>query len=146
MINIESIIADLRRSKLRITKLRKATLKIFSKVQKPISVAELRIFLSKLDIKVHKTSIYRELVVLKKEGIVREIQFDENKKRYELESHNQHSHIICIKCNKVECDKVENSALEKDLNQYKQKIMKQKKIKVTNYSLDFFGLCAKCNS
>ena len=141
MTTIEDIIEDLRSKKCRITKLRRALLEILSKDKMPVSVTELRIALLEAGIKVHKTSVYRELVVLKEQEIIREIQLGENKKRYELESLDHHHHIICI-----DCDKVEDIVLEKDLDIHEQKIMRQKKFKIISHSLEFFGLCAKCNN
>lgn len=141
MHSLQHLIENLRDKKLRITKLLKSTLEILIDTNIPISVSDLRSSLSGLNLKIHKTSVYRELSVLKKQGVIQEVQFGENKKRYEITQTDHHHHIVCIDCNKIE-----DVALEKDLDNHEQKIMRQKNFKVLNHSLEFFGLCASCNN
>lgn len=134
------IIKTLRDAKIRITKLREAMINILSTNKKPISVSELISILHDHNIESHKTSIYREIIFLKKQNIIQEIQLGENRKRYELNSKKHHHHIICTGCKKIE-----DVVLEKDLYKQEQKIMIQKKFKITSHSLEFFGICAGCN-
>ena len=140
MQNVELLIKDLSSKKLRITKLRKFLLQILLKNKEPLSVEDLISSLSKHKINVHKTSVYRQLDVLKKVEIIREIQFGENKKRYEIFSDNHHHHLVCN-----DCGKIEDIESDKDLGILERKIVKEKKFKVTSHLLEFFGLCAKCN-
>jgi len=140
MQNVELLIKDLSSKKLRITKLRKFLLQILLKNKEPLSVEDLISSLSKHKINVHKTSVYRQLDVLKKVEIIREIQFGENKKRYEIFSDNHHHHLVCN-----DCGKIEDIESDKDLDILESKIIKEKKFKVTSHLLEFFGLCAKCN-
>jgi len=140
MQNVELLIKDLSSKKLRITKLRKFLLQILLKNKEPLSVEDLISSLSKYEINVHKTSVYRQLDVLKKVEIIREIQFGENKKRYEIFSDNHHHHLVCN-----DCGKIEDIESDKDLGILERKIVKEKKFKVTSHLLEFFGLCAKCN-
>jgi len=140
MQNVELLIKDLSSKKLRITKLRKFLLQILLKNKEPLSVEDLISSLSKHKINVHKTSVYRQLDVLKEVEIIREIQFGENKKRYEIFSDNHHHHLVCN-----DCGKIEDIESDKDLGILESKIIKEKKFKVTSHLLEFFGLCAKCN-
>ena len=139
--NLQHIIKTLRSKQLRITKLRRSILQILIDNNIPITVSDLRSSLSELNLQSHKTSVYRELAVLKKQGVIQEVQFDENKKRYEITQTDHHHHIVCI-----DCKKIDDVVLEKDLDNHEQKIMSQKNFKVLNHSLEFFGLCASCNN
>lgn len=137
----QHIIEGLRSKNLRITKLRRAIIEILTENNIPMAVSELRSLLSKFNLKIHKTSVYRELSVLKEQGFIQEIQFGEDKKRYEILQAKHHHHIICTSCKKIE-----DVVLEEDSDSQYQKIMVQKNFKVLNHSLEFFGLCGSCNN
>jgi len=139
MQNIESLIKNLGSKKLRITKLRKSLLQILLKSKEPLSVEDLIFSLSKYKINVHKTSIYRQLDVLKKVEIVREIQFGEKKKRYEIFPDNHHHHLVCN-----DCGQIEDVELKKDLDTEEKIITQNKNFKIINHSLEFYGICGKC--
>ena len=52
---------------------------------------------------VNKTTICRELDFLMGKGLIKEIEFGEGKKRYEIDSgSDHHHHLICLNCKKVE--------------------------------------------
>jgi len=132
---------ELKNKNLRKTKLRVFLLKTLLDGAKPLAIENLLNVLSKAKIEVHKTSVYRQLSVLKNEKIIREVQFGENKKRYEIYPDNHHHHLVC-----VDCGHVEDVNAEKDLTSLEKKIFQDKKFKVVNHSLEFFGLCANCSS
>ena len=106
----------------------------------PLSVEDLLSFVSKNRFQSHKTSIYRQLSLLEKEKVIREVQFGESKKRYEIYPDTHHHHFICTACGYIE--DVESV---KDVDALERKISKEKKVKITNHSLEFFGLCGKCS-
>ena len=123
---------------LRHSDVRDFILELISKDSKPLSVFEI-INRMKKNISANKTTIYREINLLKKEGIILEIQLNEKNKRYELSSKKHHHHIVCTNCNKIE-----DVVLDKDLETQEKKIEKNKKFKIINHSLEFFGFCEKC--
>lgn len=106
----------------------------------PLSAKDFLAAASKNKICAHKTSVYRQLAVMKKEAIVKEIQFGENKRRYEIYPKSHHHHFIC-----VDCGHVENVNAKNDLVNLERKMTQEKKVKVVNHSLEFFGFCAHCN-
>ena len=108
---------------------------------KPLSAEDLMEIAAKNRLKVNKTSVYRQLLTLKNGQIIRGVQLGENKKRYEIFPKNHHHHIVC-----TDCGYVEDVEAEQDLSGLERKIVQEKKFKVENHSLEFFGLCAKCNS
>ena len=87
----------------------------------------------------NKTTIYRELDFLLEQGIITEVDFGESKKRYEFNTQQHHHHVICVRCKKIE-----EVDLSQDLSQYEDKISKEKNFKIIHHSLEFFGLCPKC--
>lgn len=102
--------------------------------KKPIS-AELIISRTKLD----KATVYRVLKFLEKKSIIRLIDLRQGKRLYEIQSDRHHHHIICTKCAKIE-------AIDLCLFQnISKKVLKTSGFaKITDHSMEFFGLCQKC--
>ena len=90
-------------------------------------------------VKADKTTVYREIEFLLSLGILRELQFDERGKRYEVVSGEHTHHLICTNCNNVEA-----AVLDHDLDDVERRIRAQKKFRVQHHSLDFYGLCKAC--
>ena len=125
----------------RLSAARNFMLELMEKNDNPLSVFEFQKMLKKNNLSVNKTTIYREINLLKKEGIILEIQLKENNKRYELSSKKHHHHIVCIKCKKI-TDFINNDS-EKIIN----KVLKSAPdfAKITSHSFELFGLCKSCN-
>jgi Fe2+ or Zn2+ uptake regulation protein len=140
MIMMDELVGSLKSKGLRKTKLRILLLEILLKSAEPLSAENLIEATIKKGVKTNKTSVYRQLLILKREKIIREVRLGENRKRYEIFPENHHHHLVC-----VDCGHIEDVDAEKDLCYLEKKIAQEKKFKVENHSLEFFGLCAKCN-
>lgn len=139
MQNLEHILVQLKTDGHRFTQIRKAVLGLLVKSSEPLSSPNLQSLLLKKKISVNKTTVYRELAFLKTQNVVRELQFRDSAKRYEITPENHHHHIICINC-----EKIEDVELKKDLDKAEKVISRNMNFKIINHSLEFFGLCAKC--
>jgi len=82
-------------------------------------------------------TIYRNLSVLKKMGLIGELNIGKTCTRYEV-NQEKHQHFICTKCDKiynikpqvkVEADSVQITDIS---------------VKVKDYRLEFFGICPNC--
>lgn len=133
------IIESLRQKKFKITKVRSGIVVLFTSAKAPLSANELIKHFHQNNNKVNKTTIYRELFFLLNENIIKEIEFGDGQKRYELEDHEHHHHLVCLKCRKVE-----DVELITDLALEENRILKQTGFKVVNHSLEFFGYCKNC--
>jgi Fe2+ or Zn2+ uptake regulation protein len=136
--NIQNILSDLKEKGLKNTRVRKSIIEILINSSTPLSVSEILEKLLKDHLNPNKTTIYREIEFLKKFQVLQEIDFGDGKKRYEI-SEDHHHHIICINCQTVS-----DIAMEKDLNNQEKQILKQLGFKPIGHSLEFFGLCSKC--
>lgn len=124
----------------RITRIRKAMIEVFLKNDLPFSAMDMMSALRAMKVPFNKTTVYREIAFLKENGIIKDLQFiNERTKRYELVSGDHHHHLICLKCKKVE-----DIVLEKDLEEQEKKIYESKGFKVLNHSLEFMGICQIC--
>lgn len=124
----------------RLTAVRRLIIDFLQQSQKPATALELQGVITKKLRPVNKTTIYRELELLLNNNIVVEINFGDNKKRYEIAGLPHHHHLVCSNC-----DKVEDVFIDRDLHQLEQKITKEKSFTVHSHSLEFFGLCQDCN-
>lgn len=130
------ILAELKKRGLRQSRIRKLLVDIFSNASQPISAVNI---LEEYKVPANKTTIYRELYRLVDQKILREIDFGDGVKRYELSRGTHHHHIICINCRKT--DDVE---LEIDVEAEQDRIEKMTGFKIKDHSLEFFGLCKNC--
>ena len=132
---------ELRNRGFRITKVRLAVEECFRSSRSPLSVAEVSAGLETQNLRVNKTTLYREIVFLLQQNVVREIDLLDGRKRYELVgSGDHHHHFVCTACQRILCVPIPPSfeALEK-------KLAKSVGFKVTKHVLEFFGLCRACH-
>lgn len=88
----------------------------------------------------NKTTIYRELFFLLENNFIKEVEFGDGKKRYEITLNKpHHHHVVCLNCKEIV-----NIPLEKELDEEENKIEKITNFKLTSHMLEFFGLCPNC--
>ena len=140
MKNLNNPLSQLKSKGYRFSIIRNFIIELIKKSGKPLSVSDVQKFIKKKKLSANKTTVYRELELLKKEGIISEMQLRDNKRWYEFTGIKHHHHIICLKCEKVEdftgCDskKLINKAL-KQAPDFAE---------IINHNFDFFGLCKSC--
>ena len=140
MDNLKNTLSQLKNKGYRFSAVRNYILTSLDNNKRPLSVFDLQKLLKAEKLIVNKTTVYRELNSLKKEGIILEIQLKGNKRWYELSARDHHHQIIC-----TECDRVEDFA-GCDSDNLINKALKQAPdfAKITNHTVDFFGLCKSC--
>lgn len=124
----------MKKRKKRVTPGRKNIISLFCSTPYPIS-AEILTAKTKLN----KTSVYREIDFLLKEGFIKEVDFGDRIKRYELNDLGHHHHLVCLNCKNIQ-----DITLEENLEEEERRIEKLKKFHVAKHNLEFFGLCNKC--
>lgn len=123
---------------LRVTKGRVSILEFLEQVKEPVDVSSILKFLKSKKIKADPATVFRIMNVFTKKGIALQVQFQDGKARYELASKGDHHHLICEKCESIEdITGCTISVLEK-------KIEEKKKFLVKSHSLEFFGICSRC--
>jgi Fe2+ or Zn2+ uptake regulation protein len=139
MSEFKSIIDTIKLKGYRLTRAREGIIRVFLKSKSPLSAVDLNLKLDKADIRVNKTTIYREIDFLKTQKIIRELQFGDGKRRFELWPDNHHHHLVCLRCDTIKCIELKGC-----LEAEEKKILKENNFKTINHSLEFQGLCAKC--
>lgn len=129
---------ELRDVDLRVTPARLGVLSALENTNTPLDVTDLINYLEKQDIKVDRVTVFRIINILLDKGLVKPIQFNEGKLRYEHISKADHHHFICENCGEIEdISQCNVELIEKDLQ-------KKKGLLINHHSLEFFGLCQRC--
>lgn len=136
------IIRDLRKKGYRITPQREKILQLFYELPEGthLNAEELLAKLEEKNLKVSLATLYRTLKLLSSIGLIRELDFAEDHKHYELATGKtaNHHHIICVSCNST--IEVQNKTLQ-DIS---KKLAKEHNFKLIDIQLKLFGLCEKC--
>jgi Fe2+ or Zn2+ uptake regulation protein len=122
----------------RATKPRLALLAFLQKIPSPLPISEIASGLKSA--KVDQVTVYRMIEAFKAAGIVREVNLQGERPRYELtDIEHDHHHIVCTSCHKVE------DFVGCDTEQLEKKALQQSHFaKVTGHSFDLYGLCNSC--
>ncbi len=129
---------ELRDADLRATPARLAVMSFLEKTGQPVDVTSVIDYLNANGIKTDPATIFRMMNTLTQKGITTPIQFQEGKSRYELSSKEDHHHLICENCGKIE------DVSDTIVPTLEKKIKKKYGFKVVRHSLEFFGLCKLC--
>jgi Fur family transcriptional regulator, ferric uptake regulator len=117
---------------------RRAVLAYIAEAKSPLSVDQIQNAPSVRALKLDQATVYRIVNALSKKGILRSVNFQENKSRYELASHEHHHHVVCTNCGAV---KDVEDCIKSDAQ---KRIEKETGFKITSHALEFFGLCPTC--
>ena len=85
-------------------------------------------------------TVYRTLELFCDLGLIQQLDFDDERKRYELEGDDtHHHHLICLNCNKI----IEFN--DQILEEFEQDLQQEHNFKVTEHKMKFYGYCDKCS-
>jgi len=122
----------------RFTKVRRAVIEILFSASQPLSALDIIQNLKEIKILVNRTTVYRELLYLVENDIVKEIKFKDNLRYFEI-SQNHHHHLVCTNCHTIK-----EITLGDHLEKQEKHIWRKEKFKVIDHALEFYGLCKKC--
>jgi Fe2+ or Zn2+ uptake regulation protein len=134
-------LARLRVDRQRYTSGRRAIVEELSRTDRPLTIPEL------LDARrdLAQSSVYRNLSVLERAGVVRRLLTHDDFARYELAEDltEHHHHLICDQCGRVE-DFVVPATLEADLDQSLRRVASKHGFVHASHRVDLVGTCASC--
>jgi len=123
----------------RITKARAAIIDYLLCTSQPSTAATICDALSSQGLLLDRATVYRGLTFLLSNDIVHQVRLAGKATHYEMNS-GHHHHLVCVKCNSVK-----DVVLGKHLENSERQIYKREKFKVVSHSLEFYGLCHRCN-
>lgn len=111
---------------------------ILKQADRPVSVGAILTQLRQQGRMFNKTTVYRELDVMKQKGVVREVFFRNDAALYELAGKHHH-HLVCVSCGDVRAITLRESFADEVWE-----VSKHEQFSVLDHSLEFFGLCRVC--
>ncbi len=127
---MENLISLVKESGAKLTNPRRQILEKLIKFNRPLTLKEIHNKCKNINF----ASVYRSIKLFYELGIVNEINFADNKIRYELTNKKHHHHIICSECGEIKELPICILSEIETLTDYK----------ITKHNLEFMGLCPKC--
>jgi Fur family peroxide stress response transcriptional regulator len=85
-------------------------------------------------------TVYKTIGMLKEMGEITELNISNERARYDGSGETPHPHFICTRCNAI------IDLKEEPLINLCENFIGKAEYHITNYRLDFFGLCPECQS
>jgi len=133
-------LSELRGRGFRMTKARSAIVAFLARIDAPQSIPEILEALRKKGLLFNKTTVYRELAFLVREGVAKEVLVSDEKRYYELAGEHHH-HTICMRCGDIR-----DVLFRENLLHVERVLLERDGFRVLEHSLEFFGLCSGCKS
>src|SRR5262250_681682 len=126
---------------LRLTRQRKVILQVMDDADQHLDVDQILERAQKIDPDIHLVTVYRTVDLLKKQGLIDELDLLHlrgDRHYYETHGPRDHIHVACLKCGKVR--EFESRLYE----QLKNQIARDFDMKVTVSRTEVGGYCAEC--
>ncbi len=85
-------------------------------------------------------TVYRVLTQFEEAGLVVRHNFAEGHSVFELDDGRHHDHLVCIKCGRVE------EFVDAMIEDRQRDVAKQKGYRITDHSLNIYGICGPCQA
>src|SRR5215470_7751927 len=133
----------LRQRGIRLTRQRRVILQVMDAAEQHLDVDQILERAQKIDQGVHLVTVYRTIDLLKKQGLIDELDLLHlrgDRHYYETHGPRDHIHVACLRCGKVR--EFESRLYE----QLKDQIARDFHMKVTVSRTEVGGYCAECLS
>ncbi|GAB4366464.1 MAG: transcriptional repressor [Calditrichia bacterium] len=135
---------------LRFTEPRRMILDVLSDTHEHLSAEEIYMRVHQIYPNVGLTTVYRNLDLLERMGVVAKFQFGDGRSRYELVKNPQkpghHHHLVCIQCKKIiDYDDFVNEEIEL-LEKVEQALSQKHGFQIYGHVVQFYGVCGNCLS
>lgn len=92
------------------------------------------------DLKTGIATVYRTLSLLEDSKIVTSLSFGAQGKKYELGAKHHHDHLICTECGDI------TEFVDQQIEKRQQLIAKELDFKMSDHSMQIYGICKKCKT
>src|SRR6056297_3718540 len=125
----------------RLTTQRKEILSVFLKhKEKHFNAEQLSDILKNRDGNIGLATIYRNLELFHRLGILKQLDFNDAFKYYELNLiKKHHHHLICLNCSRI----IEFN--DEVLEEFEKKIEDEYDFKIKDHTIKFYGICKNCS-
>jgi Fur family transcriptional regulator, ferric uptake regulator len=126
---------------IRMTQQRRAILRVIETANKHLDAAQLLRKAQKLDASVDRSTVYRTLDLLKRQGLIDELDLmhmEGEKHFYERKTGKDHIHMACFRCGKI--TEFQSEIFES----LKQQLQQDCRFRIAVARLEIGGYCAAC--
>lgn len=92
------------------------------------------------ELKTGIATVYRTLSLLEESGIATSLSFGAQGKKYELGAKKHHDHLICTECGSI------TEFVDEEIEHRQQKITEELGFKMSDHSMQIYGICKKCQN
>ncbi len=131
---------ELREVDLRATPARLTVLKILEEAVRPLDVATIQSEIGKRGLDADPATVFRMMNSFSEKGLVREVNLQESKLRYEHAAKGNHHHLLCDACGAIE------DITDCNIDIWEKELREKKGFIVKRHALEFFGLCKNCQN
>jgi Fur family transcriptional regulator, ferric uptake regulator len=131
---------ELREVELKATPARLAVLKVLESADRPLDVATIKSNLEKHGIDANPATVFRMMNSFSDKGLVREVNLQESKQRYEHASKADHHHLLCENCKAIE------DISDCNIENWEKELKDKRGFLIRHHSIEFFGLCKDCQN
>jgi Fur family transcriptional regulator, ferric uptake regulator len=131
----------LRQRRIRLTRQRRVILQVMDSAEQHLDVDQILDRAQKIDPEVHLVTVYRTIDLLKKEGLIDELDLLHlrgDRHYYETHGPRDHIHVACLRCGKVR--EFESKLYE----QLKEQIARDCGLQVSVSRTEVGGICNEC--
>jgi Fur family transcriptional regulator, ferric uptake regulator len=131
----------LRQRRIRLTRQRRVILQVMDSAEQHLDVDQILVRAQEIDPEVHLVTVYRTIDLLKKEGLIDELDLLHlrgDRHYYETHGPRDHIHVACLRCGKVR--EFESRLYE----QLKEQISRDCEIQVSVSRTEVGGICNDC--
>lgn len=128
---------------IRLTRQRRVLLQVMETARRHLDAGDILRRAQRLDSRVHRVTVYRTIDLLKRHGLIDELDLLHlrgHRHFYESHAPRDHIHVACLRCGKVR--EFESRLFE----QLKRQIERDCSLKITMIRTEVGGFCADCRS
>lgn len=123
----------------KITKQRKAILEVLEYFETPVHAEDIFLKLKDLGMDISLSTVYRNLDMLQKQGlVVKAYMLNEDKARFGLSS--KKNYLVCQECKKIVI--IDNCPFEK----FKEELIEVHGFDILGHSIEVYGICPDCKN
>jgi Fur family transcriptional regulator, ferric uptake regulator len=127
---------------IRMTQQRRAILRVMETASKHLDAAQLLRKAQKLDASVDRSTVYRTLQLLKRQGLIDELDLmhiEGEKHYYEAKTNREHCHMACFQCGAI------LEYVSPSFEKLKDEIASESGFRIRVVRLEVGGFCKRCS-
>jgi len=133
-----SVIASLKEKGYKLTPQRREIIRVLSRDMSHPGAMDILRKVRKIVPRISMSTVYYTLDMMKKEGLIRELEYYDTDNRYEINV-SDHINLVCTRCRKI-------TDFTGDVPSFSKAVEKVTGFKPASMRFEYYGICRKCGS